>query len=131
MSFSEKSHVGMLHHVCPICRVTVNTDILLDRRLRNILERDNYDFSSEFCKECQEKIDAGYVALVAIQESYDDDDGSRTLSPNDVTTTGEIAFIRESAWLNIFDVPVPPKRIGFCSSELIARLNAMQVPAEE
>lgn len=90
---TEKSHVGMEYHVCPICVKRFETGcILLDRRLRQSLERETVT-GWELCPECDARHKAGYIALVAVRNEK----GLGTLKPSEVYREGTIVHVRREA----------------------------------
>jgi len=59
-----KSHVGMEQKVCPVCGTAFDTGtILLDKRLRNSLERKTVT-GWDLCPEHAKLWKKGYIALV-------------------------------------------------------------------
>lgn len=124
----EKSHVGMLHELCPCCGNEAGVSILLDRRIKNTLEKDNYAMSKTLCKDCQARIDDDHVILVECKNPCSQD----TLLPKDADRTGRIFFVRRPIAAQLFDVsPLPP--FVFIDEEVGAMLekNAQEVDAGE
>lgn len=66
----SKSHVGIGHKVCPVCHTRHDEVVLLDRMLRESLERETF-MGFELCSEHAKMADE-YVALVEA-----DKDGER------------------------------------------------------
>ena len=97
----EKSHVGMLHEHCPVC-LFIDEDkesILLDRRLKNSLEKDNSVISDTPCKKCKELLDDGMLAMVVIKNGGNGEKVTQSEADRD----GEILWIKRAIFLNIFD----------------------------
>lgn len=94
-----KSHVGMGYQVCPICYTKHSEVVLLDRRLRDSLERDNF-VGFELCKEHAD-LQEDYVGIVEIENQ-----GNQVtrLSPKSVKPTGRYAMVRREAASHIFNV---------------------------
>lgn len=91
---SEKSHVSMEQHQCPVCGNCHDTGaILFQKNLRQTLQPKTVT-GEGFCPKCQELKNNGYIALIEV-----DDARTRRL--------GGIAHIRSSAWGHIFNVPAP------------------------
>jgi hypothetical protein len=110
----EKSHVGMAHHVCPVCTKEHDPVVLLDRRLRNTLT--SHEFAGwKMCEEHQKLYDDGYIALIEV-----------TGEPAGVASanrTGRVAHVRAAAWPKIFNSPVPEHGLGFAEVGLFTILE--------
>jgi hypothetical protein len=106
---SEKSHVSMEQHVCMICCARYDTGaILLDRRLRNNLER-NTITGWGLCAECQRLHEEGFIALVECDatKSGTPADGA-LLKPEQAYRTGQVARLKREVFGAMFNVPAPP-----------------------
>lgn len=122
-----KSHVSMERKLCPVCGTEFDSGaILLDTRLHDSLER--YTVTGYgLCPTCQERHDNGYVALVAVKNPS----AAATLTLEQAYRTGDIAWMRRSAWAEAFGVPIPADANGdelafvFCEPALIATLQSM------
>jgi hypothetical protein len=109
----DKSHVSMEQHRCIVCGKDFDTgNILLDKRLLNTLERHTVT-AMGVCPEHQQYITDGYVILIV---AIDDKGEQRT---------GEICYIRETVFSQMFNVPVPSKKICFMSPEVFAIIKEM------
>lgn len=109
----EKSHVSMEQHVCFVCGKTFNTgSLLLDKRLRASMHR-NTVTGYGICPEHQSKIDEGYVIMI---ESLDSKGEQRT---------GNIAYIQQSRFSDIFNTDPPPKHIAFMEQGVIEKLKGL------
>lgn len=116
-----KSHVGIEQHQCPICLIKFDTGtILFDRRLRDSLNHHEVTGHSP-CKDCQNKLDDNFIALIE-SEANSSRDSSHLL---DVPRTGNIAWLKESAFKEVFNIPVPPKKICFIDPEVFQQLIRM------
>ena len=94
-SGTDKSYVSLERHVCPACGAVFDTGaLLLDRRMLNSLEKYTVTGTS-FCKDCQEKLDEGFVILVEAEED------KRTGKPR---RTGEMAYLRREVSDRVFNV---------------------------
>lgn len=123
---SEKSFVTMEAAVCPVCGKQHDTgNLLLDQRMRNRFDRQTVT-GWQMCEEHQKLKDAGYIALVAIDESKSDRE--RTLSG--VWRTGAVAHVRASAWPKMFNVPMPAQGLCFVDEDVI-KLLSEQMPADK
>lgn len=113
---SEKSHVSMEQHVCPVCGKTFDTGaILLDKRLRKSLEHTTLTGNS-LCPDDQEKYDAGYIALVGCDPSKTTVINGR-VEPGNAYRTGNVAHLRREVWQRVFNVPLPRmggKPLAYC-----------------
>ena len=116
---SEKSHVGMLHHVCPVCNNTVSTDILLDKRLKNSLDKDNYVLGDDLCDNCKE-MRKTHIPLV---EADNGPNGDR-LNPHEANRTGRHAFLRIEVFSRMFGQEATTPYV-FCDTEVMDQLVAM------
>ena len=111
-----KSHVGMGYDVCPICGTKHNETVLLDKRLKQTLERDNFTGFS-LCPPCEE-LKEEYVAIVIITN---DEKSKVTLQT--ANRTGEIIRIKHEAFKNIFNAD--PQDMVWGTEELATKLKGM------
>lgn len=114
-----KSYVGMGHDECPICGAKHNEVLLIDKFMRNTLYRDQATGISE-CPECTGKIDNGYVALVAIDESK----SKHPYTPTSAYRTGNVVWIKRDSWGVVFKVPAPRTKFAYCGEDLVETLSA-------
>lgn len=98
---TEKSHVGMGFKLCPVCGVKHDEMVLLDKQLKNSLERDNF-MSFELCPE-HDAMKKEFVALVEISNS----NTGMNLKPADAIRTGQIAHVKREVAPTIFNVAFP------------------------
>lgn len=119
-----KSHVGMEQKVCPVCGQAFDTGtILLDKRLRNSLERKTvtgWDLCPKHAKLWQE----GYIALVACDPEKSRFTGN-IIKPEDAYRTGAIAHIRKAVAREIFNVEMTGP-VAFVEPAVIDMLEKMQ-----
>lgn len=99
----EKSHVGMGHSVCPVCGVEHDEVVLIDLRLKQTLERDNFT-GFALCPEHKQKHTEGYVALVVV--SYVKEGVPFIEQFNSAKRTGEMIHMKYEAAQRIFNVPI-------------------------
>ena len=120
---TDKSYVTMEQNVCPVCGQVFGTNaLLLDKRLRSRFER--YTVTGwGMCPEHKALMDQGYIALVGI-----DPDKSKSMDPQGVYRTGEIAHVRANVWEQIFDVPVPEQGMAFVEPQVINLLQERMTP---
>lgn len=98
---SEKSHVGMLHDLCPVCgNQNGETSILLDKQLRKSLEKDNYQMG-DLCESCKEMQSEGYIAMIVVDNPVHSNSGEH-LKYEDANRTGDIVHMKRDACLRIF-----------------------------
>lgn len=64
------------------------------------------------CPEHQAKKDEGYVALIVAD-------------PETEIRTGNVVHIRSSVWDQIFNTPVPPKMVCFCTPDTVEKLREL------
>lgn len=99
---TEKSHVGLAYHVCPVCYKEHDPVVLLDKRLQNTLT--NHEFAGfELCEE-HEKMREEYIALVEV--SNPPPQGEKLL-PKDAKPTGNICHIRRHVFEHICSAKLP------------------------
>lgn len=116
----SKSYVGMLHHLCPVCaEKNGQTDLVLDRRLRDTFEMDNYQMG-DMCEECQEKFDNGYIALVEANGSHT----KSHMKQEEAARTGRIFHIKREVFEDLFNVSHEDKPLVFIEPELGDILHA-------
>lgn len=114
-----KSYVGMGHDECPICGAKHSEVVLIDKRVRNTLDHDQTVGISE-CPECVGKIDNGYVALVAIDESK----SKHPYTPTSAYRTGNIVWIKRDSWGVVFNVPAPSTKFAYCGEDVVGKILA-------
>jgi hypothetical protein len=108
----DKSYVTMEQHLCPICGKAFDTgNLFLDQKLRKRFESHTCTGWS-FCPEHKEIIDDGYIALVGIDETKSTIRNNIVKKEN-AYRTGNLAFIREERWKDVFNVPVPKDKLVF------------------
>ena len=113
---TEKSHVGMAYHVCPVCGLEHDPVVLLHRYLRKTLT--DHEFAGwAMCPEHKAKRDEGYIALVECEE--------RPSPHHEIKRTGNIAHLRAEVWPRFFDRPVPEQGICFVQVGLLQKLEEM------
>lgn len=115
-----KSYVGMGHDECPICGAKHNEAVLFDRRLRNTLEHKQVIGISE-CSECTAKINDGFVALVAIDESK----SKHPYTPASAYRTGDVVWIKRDSWNLVFNILAPDTKFAYCGEDVVETLSAM------
>ena len=115
---NDKSHVGMLHVICQICckQDESQTTILLDRRLKNSLDKDNYQ--PGYCTDCQANIDKGLIALVECDESKTIIKDS-VVKPEDAHRTGRFFWLSQDLMKDMFTgLPKKVKSMAFIDVEV-------------
>ena len=118
----DKSYVTMEQKVCVVCGHIYNTNsILLDRSLRNRFDHHTVT-GWGMCDGHKKLKDAGYVALVACDETKMQVNNGR-VQPEDAYRTGPIAHVRASVFPQIFNVEAPSHGVLFCDGEVIAVLQ--------
>lgn len=105
---------ALVHEVCPICCAKTNEQILLNQQLTKKAAAQVKEMHgkaigySEPCKECQSRIDNGFVALIAIDPSKSNTTEG-TVSFNDIYRTGKLAWLKRNVAKESFnwDRPEP------------------------
>ena len=119
-----KSHVGMEQKVCPVCGQAFDTGtILLDKRLRNTLERKTVT-GLDLCPEHAKLWERGYIALVECDPEKSKFTGG-TIKPEDAYRTGRIAHVRKEAAKRIFNVEMRSP-VAFVEPGVVDMLEKMQ-----
>ena len=98
---NEKSHVGMGFSVCPVCGTKHYEVVLLDKRLEDSLNRENF-MGWALCPE-HDAMKGEYIALV---ECSNAGTGAK-LKQEDAIRTGQIAHVRRTAAKQIFNTDLP------------------------
>ena len=109
-----KSYVGMGFSLCPVCGTKHDEVVLLDKSLRNSIEKDNF-MGWALCPEHERLRTEGYIALIEVRNE------SKGLEEAD--RTGAIAHIHAGAWPHIFNQPLPDKGIAFVQEGVITQLQ--------
>ncbi len=117
----SKSHVSMEAKICPVCGVQHNYDcaVLLDRRLRDSLERETVT-GFGFCEEHAKLFNDGYVALIECETPPN----TNSVKINEAKRTGMIAHIKIEAFNTIFNQEAPEGGIVFCEPGMIEQLQS-------
>lgn len=119
-----KSHVGMEQKVCPVCGQVFDTGaILLDKRLRNTLERKTIT-GWDLCPEHATLWKNGYIALVECDPEKSKFSGGN-IKPEDACRTGRIVHIRTKAAGQIFNVEMTSP-VAFVEPGVVDMLEKMQ-----
>lgn len=120
----DKSYVTLEQKMCPICGHTKDTgSILLDTRLRP-----QFDMKTTtgygLCKDCQEKKDKGYLALVVCnpEKTTVRDD---TVKMEDAYRTGEIVHIKREVAKQMFNKEITKRDFVFIDTDLKNKLQQM------
>lgn len=113
---SEKSHVGMGQHQCPVCDKIHEREmaILLYRRLKNTLDR--YQTVGAAC--CEEHHKDGFVTLI---EGEIIDNGS-------FKRLERLCHIKKELFEHLFNVECPPNDWCVCPTTIFDQLEAIQKP---
>lgn len=122
---SDKSHVGIGVHRCPVCLEKTDEVILLNTKLRNTLERENF-IGFKMCEEHNKKLyEEGYLALI---------ETSSPVAPTSLTDnyrTGNYALIKENVYNDLFNVPISKNRICFIQVGILQDLQKIPVIDED
>ena len=125
----SKSYVTMEQAVCPICAETKDTGaLLLDRRMRDTFEM-HTTTGMDICKECREKIDDGYVALVGADGDKSVINGN-TIKAQDAFRLAEYLWIKRHVAVQIFDIDFTEHDFMFIDQEAIDKVKEIVANAE-
>ena len=117
---SEKSHVGIGFHVCPVCGKEHDEVVLLDNRLKDSLKPRNF-VGFELCPEDKEK-SKDFMALIEVSNMPEHD----TMQIQEANRTGKIAHVRRSVLPLLVNVEVPADQdMMFVQEGVIDELVAM------
>lgn len=118
---NDLSHVALAQACCPVCGNVFDTgELLLDTRFRATLRHKEVT-GFRMCPEHQKLKDDGFTALVAVDEAK----SQKPLTPASAWRTGAVAHLRNEAWPNVFNVPLPPQGMAFVPPEVIEMLQGM------
>lgn len=121
-----KSWVALNEEHCRICGTTVDTSILLDKRMRERFDSYTplHTLSNKLCSDCSEK-SKEYIALVVIKNaSY-----KQTLKQEEAERTGEIVWLKKEVFKRIFNQGIHTEFV-FIDNEVKQQLVQMQNQAE-
>jgi len=119
---SEKSYVGMGYNVCPITGEKHSESVILDQRMKDSLEKDNF-LGLAYGPEAVEKLANGYVALIEVKNPQNTSVSAMTLQEAD--RTGTYCFVKRGLVMDMFNIPedkvtefqfVAPEIIEFLSN---------------
>jgi len=126
---SDKSYVTMEQKACVVCGKTHDTGaLLLDRRLRERFDHKTVT-GYEMCDEHGKLKDAGYVAMIACDESKSRNVPRKygpSCKPSDMHRTGSVAHVKRTVWEQLMTVPVPESMVCFCGQDVIDKLESMK-----
>lgn len=120
----DKSYVSIETKICPVCGKEHETNsLLLDRRLRDTFEPKTAT-GYELCADDKSKKEAGYLALIACDETKSSPDGS-TIKFNDAFRTGEIIHIKREVAKKLFNFQNQEQDFVFIDRDLALKLKEM------
>ena len=121
----SKSYVTIEQKVCPVTGKTWDTgSILIHKHLRDTFER-NTVTGWEICPEVQEKLDEGYVALVAIDEDRSEKGDNGTVTPQAAYRLGQVAYVKRDLCTKLFGRAIDHPFI-WVDQEMIDHLKQIQ-----
>ena len=120
-----KSHVGLGYNVCPICYQKHNEVVLLDKRLKNSLERDNF-LGFEICPE-HKAMEKEYVGLVVVKN----DISVAKLTPKNAEPTGNYAMLRREAAKHLLKIDASKLPLFYIDQTVFNMLIDMEKQANE
>lgn len=116
----SKSHVGMGFKLCPVCLEKTDEVVLLDRRLKDSLERDNW-MGWQMCEMHQQQTNDGYIHLIIIKNPEGSAVDLRTAD-----RTGETVSVRRAVFQELFNTNYSGD-IAFGSQDLLEKIKALPV----
>jgi hypothetical protein len=112
---SDKSYVGMGHHICPVCGEKHDEVVLLDKRLRESLTKDEF-MGYELCLIHSENSDEYLYMIVVDNDQF----------------TGDNIQIRREAFKHLFNTSVKQEqKFVFTEPEVLKRLQKMNDAIKE
>jgi hypothetical protein len=118
----EKSFVGMAHHICPVCGIDHDPVVLINRRLqKNLTDKEFAGW--KMCEEHMRLCHEGFTALIEVT--------NRPTGLADAVRSGRLLHVRNSAWANIFNLPLPDHGIAFVDPEAYEKLEAKYQQAHD
>lgn len=125
---SEKSYVGMGYNVCPITGEKHSESVILDQRMKDSLEKDNF-LGLAYGPEAVEKLANGYVALIEVQNPVD---GSEKMTLAEANRTGTYCFVKRELVRDMFGIEEDKvAEFQFVSSEIIQFLTDLKAKAPQ
>jgi len=125
---SDKSHTGMGFLVCPVTGNKHSESVLLDKNLKESLERENF-MGYAYCPEVAEKIAEGYVCLIEIK-NQPSGPGLEKVSLRDADRTGVYCFIKSELARDMFGIKGDVEEIQFVSPEVVEFLSNIKAKNE-
>jgi hypothetical protein len=125
---SEKSHVGMGYNVCPITGEKHSESIVLDKRMEDTLEKDNF-LGLAYGPEAVEKLSNGYVALIEVNSQ---NDGTDKITLAEANRTGTYCFVKKELVRDMFRIEEDKVAdFQFVSAEIIKFLTDLKAKASQ
>ena len=125
----SKSHVGIEQKMCPVMGKPWDAGILLNKRLRNTLERNNLT-GWEVCPEVKDKLDKGYLALVEIDYDRSTILENGNINPDGAFRLGGVCYLRRKVAEDMFGRKDLPAFV-WTDSEMLEKLKVMMENAEK
>lgn len=132
---NDKSHVGMESKTCILCDSEYETGaILLDRRLRESLERLN-NTGPGLCNSCKEEHtglpldEYDHVALIEGSNPVYEYDSRMRKRLTSCDTTGKVCFMRKGCYDDMFDVDLGEWEFCIVEPDVMNWLEQLQVEA--
>lgn len=103
---SNNLETALVHEICPVCCKETNFQIVLNQKLTEHYARQVKEMNgkavgfSEPCKECQENIDNGYIALIGFDPSKTETSNGHVKLENLYRT--RLAFLKRHVADSIF-----------------------------
>ena len=119
-----KSYVSLEEKICSICGNKHDSGaILLDRRLKDSFEHKTLT-GYDHCKDCQEKLDNQYVALVEVSNEPE----GNIMKNEDAYRTGVLAWVKKHVCDKVFNVKITTPMV-FVQPEVINYMQSL-IPVE-
>ena len=111
----SKDYVGMGYEFCPVCGQRHTETVLLDRGLKESLERENCTGFS-LCEEHRKLFEQGYIALIELDKIPTNSDPTGLEIDN---RTGRYVHIKKEIWSHLFSSDCPKTSIAFIGKEVM------------
>lgn len=113
---TEKSHVAMGYHVCPVCLNKHTEVVVLNKKLQKTLPPKVF-VGWDMCEQHAKLSTENYVHIVEVSSEV------TSMEQSVEVRTGKAASIREHVWEHFMTVPVPKGRFAFVSPGFIDKLQ--------
>jgi hypothetical protein len=123
-----KSYVSLDTKICPICTKQHEVGVILNKRLKDSLEK-NTVTGWGLCPDCVEKKNDNYVALVGCDPDKSEKKPNGNIDLSGAYRTGKIAWLRKPVAEDMFSGVINSDML-FATDDLFVELERMQKEIE-